>query len=581
MEELKLVNIKYIVFLCFCVFGVHSESLAQYLNCLTSMSSKDAKNARRFYKNASRYSMGGNPGGLQEDDSSDHGGEDGVKKVDPQDTNGEPRKSVEKIDENEFFDVQQLTFSVNVYVNISGNKSNIKEHVKGLINDVNKNFKAINIRFSIDNLYELNYPKHFHFREKNMKSFFVADRYDNSKICLYIFDELISDNNLENNNAAGFARFPWDDAPNNVIVATKSFFGDKGNNLTHEFGHFFGLFHTHESRKSKRTKELVNGSNSKVTGDLIDDTPADPGLNPAGEDRVSEDCKYFGREKDKNGEIYKPPVDNFMSYAKSKCRKRFTQGQINVMRYFALTSRKHLQQKIPDISADSVIIKNKWNTPYGGDISTQKIDNIINSRGKYPGKVLVFIYNNKFTWCIRMYNEMIKNKDIGHFFKTSYSFLKFDVNYRNNDNKVTDFLGNVFKNKYDVVSSKLELFFKSYINDLYSQFNDNYYNPSEERIKTYKPKYVRPSWFGEHYNRGIYLRHFKDDDNIHNVYVRNSKGFENNYYEVSHETAKTKFYYNALVPAILILNVSTSSVLDVKLGYQKDYEILSILKKHD
>lgn len=90
--------------------------------------------------------------------------------------------------------------------------------------------------------------------------------------------------------------------------------------LAHEMGHCLGLYHTHETAFGD---ELVDGSNCGGAGDLLCDTPADPGLSG----NVDDSCVYIGTDTDGNGESYNPDVTNTMSYAPFGCRGLFTQDQ--------------------------------------------------------------------------------------------------------------------------------------------------------------------------------------------------------------------------------------------------------------
>ena len=88
--------------------------------------------------------------------------------------------------------------------------------------------------------------------------------------------------------------------------------------FAHELGHFFGLPHTHT-----KGDELVDGSNCTSAGDGFCDTPADPNLN----NKVNEDCEYFGTNRDANGAAYTPLTNNMMAYTKFECRTSFTREQ--------------------------------------------------------------------------------------------------------------------------------------------------------------------------------------------------------------------------------------------------------------
>ena len=85
----------------------------------------------------------------------------------------------------------------------------------------------------------------------------------------------------------------------------------------HELGHFFDLFHTHETAFGA---ELVDGSNCGSAGDKLCDTPADPGLDPGTNVTFFPSCTYNGSATDANGDSYSPDTHQMMSYADKNCR---------------------------------------------------------------------------------------------------------------------------------------------------------------------------------------------------------------------------------------------------------------------
>ncbi len=85
----------------------------------------------------------------------------------------------------------------------------------------------------------------------------------------------------------------------------------------HELGHYFDLFHTHETAFGT---ELVDGSNCDTAGDLLCDTPADPNLSG----KVDGSCNYTGNDLDPNGDSYNPDPSQMMSYAPKTCRTVFS-----------------------------------------------------------------------------------------------------------------------------------------------------------------------------------------------------------------------------------------------------------------
>jgi len=127
-------------------------------------------------------------------------------------------------------------------------------------------------------------------------------------------------------NADGYAPLP----PSDDFVVIKGL-----SSLTHEMGHFFGLFHTFED---KFGPEFADHSNCVTVGDLVCDTDADPGGN---QDNVDLFCNYTPPTRDPNGDFYEPPTDNIMSYYGS-CPCRFTPEQYLRMVQQFVTHRGNL-----------------------------------------------------------------------------------------------------------------------------------------------------------------------------------------------------------------------------------------------
>lgn len=99
--------------------------------------------------------------------------------------------------------------------------------------------------------------------------------------------------------------------------------------LAHEIGHFLGLYHTFESSFGS---ELVDGSNCAIAGDLICDTPADPGMSFTEVDSLTCTWNNQGNEFDINGDAYTPSTVNFMSYSAIHCTTEFTPMQLQRIR---------------------------------------------------------------------------------------------------------------------------------------------------------------------------------------------------------------------------------------------------------
>lgn len=108
---------------------------------------------------------------------------------------------------------------------------------------------------------------------------------------------------------------------------------DNETTLAHEFGHFFGLRHTHHGGG-----ELANGSNCATSGDGFCDTPADPTLGSA---VVNSSCIYTGNATDSNGDAYAPSTNNLMSYSRKVCRTEFTPQQLARMYAMFIVERNN------------------------------------------------------------------------------------------------------------------------------------------------------------------------------------------------------------------------------------------------
>lgn len=113
-----------------------------------------------------------------------------------------------------------------------------------------------------------------------------------------------------------------------------------GVSLTREMAHYFSLYPTQGPDDTKRSEELVNGSNCETTGDEICDTPADPKLTP---DMIDERCDFQGLHKDGNAKFYRPLTNNFMcENTRVTCVNSFTRQQYRRIMYAAENFRTYL-----------------------------------------------------------------------------------------------------------------------------------------------------------------------------------------------------------------------------------------------
>lgn len=144
----------------------------------------------------------------------------------------------------------------------------------------------------------------------------------------------------------GQASFPGDPVQGIVIDNDCAGVTSNPSSFPHEVGHYFDLYHTHETGFGV---ECPNGSNCSSAGDLLCDTPADPDLS----NRVNSSCVYDNSVATPGGcsGTYAPQTNNLMSYSVKACRTLFTTNQINKMLGAIPTDRTELYVRVKYVDA--------------------------------------------------------------------------------------------------------------------------------------------------------------------------------------------------------------------------------------
>lgn len=150
----------------------------------------------------------------------------------------------------------------------------------------------------------------------------------NNAINVYLSNAII--------NGSGFANLP-NSTFNHIFLTYGAFTSLISKTLLHEFGHYFGLYHTFENSNHATVsqRELVsrsNLSNCSTKGDRLCDTPADPfeRLTSSQKSIVNNACNYtLTTPVDANGQIYQPSIINVMSYWNGNCRQNNQNGLTN------------------------------------------------------------------------------------------------------------------------------------------------------------------------------------------------------------------------------------------------------------
>lgn len=213
----------------------------------------------------------------------------------------------------------------------SGNGGmNIEEFERVLLVNAQESFKDLNLIFEIcefDNHRDSEiYSTSFDRDDRFIESSGLQSKYEYpDRINIFLAD----------NSTHSWSCFPGMDY-NHLVINTGQAY-DIEVVLAHEIGHYFHLFHTFETFAGA---EYVDGSNCSTSGDFICDTAADRwDLNVN-----KQNCSYNGKQMDDNGDYYKPPSDNIMSYH-FPCPYQFTPGQIYRMNINLLEYRYDVLRK--------------------------------------------------------------------------------------------------------------------------------------------------------------------------------------------------------------------------------------------
>lgn len=176
------------------------------------------------------------------------------------------------------------------------------------------------------------------------------------------------------------------------IPSTALVFGGYKKNtsiISHELGHCLGLYHTHAGNGCgdySSCTEDIDGQNSSICGDGIDDTPADPCLMG----NVDKKCRYTGE-----GE-YDPLTENIMSYTCEECMNSFSQGQMERM-HDNLTNIPLLQALRTKIKGPARVAYNSEislyieNMPEGSTLSWENYGVVqrLSPQGSNPGRFVL------------------------------------------------------------------------------------------------------------------------------------------------------------------------------------------------
>ncbi len=208
-------------------------------------------------------------------------------------------------------EIKTLSLVVQVINNKTGEPGITEASMYSAVETINENFGEAYLQFSIC---QINYIENYQYNNltRENEQGFISQYLEPNMINIIVVEQLAD---YAGNPVCSYTYYPSEHK--NYLFIAKDCFDPA--NLTHQMGHLFGLYHTHESSFGQ---EHPNGQNCENSGDLICDTPADPML--AG--KVNDACTYTANTKIGN-EYYNPVVTNFMSFTRPSCMCELTHEQ--------------------------------------------------------------------------------------------------------------------------------------------------------------------------------------------------------------------------------------------------------------
>lgn len=202
---------------------------------------------------------------------------------------------------------------------------------------LNEAFRPARIHFDLERIDVLESPYKIEDLSDDLYapySAFSAEHDLEHTISLYLFDyeEQLCQNDgvsISCGRRGGFS-YVLSNITNNVVLS--KFDLEDHKIIVHEFGHFFGLYHTFETHQFG--KELPTGENCEMTGDRICDTPADPGALYEVYVNYSK-CAMIGNEESSSKTDYHPMINNYMAYYKPCYLRKYRFSPIQLKTIYA------------------------------------------------------------------------------------------------------------------------------------------------------------------------------------------------------------------------------------------------------
>jgi hypothetical protein len=216
-------------------------------------------------------------------------------------------------------------------------------------------------------------------------------------------DDCINVYFVPNTPICGISSFTFSAVQGIIIDSACAGNSSKPSTFAHEVGHYFDLYHTHETAVGV---ECPDGSNCGSAGDLLCDTPADPDLS--GHVSAYPACAYddyAAPPASCDDTPYAPQTDNLMSYSRHLCRDLFTSDQDDRALVTLFDDRTELftLTQYVDVTAtgfENGTPEHPWNTLAEAVSAADAGDHIFIKSGVYPETMTI-----TKVLCIDKWNE--------------------------------------------------------------------------------------------------------------------------------------------------------------------------------
>ncbi len=225
---------------------------------------------------------------------------------------------------------KKFTIVAHLVANEQGETNIEVDSIMAALDTLNKDFSPICVEFEIcqfDTIDNFQYDEIENNEWDEMQTVYHQQR----RINLFFVNSFEG----QDTTYCGFAtQYGLANLENGGIVILKDCNSPMTRALSHQMGHYFGLFNTHGPDGLTETQELKDGSNADITGDFITDTGADPfvlGDSPDQYVNTELDCRFISMKRDGANEFFQPDVGNIMSFYQAECKCSFTFGQLAQM----------------------------------------------------------------------------------------------------------------------------------------------------------------------------------------------------------------------------------------------------------